>query len=72
MLIGSYFYKPQYLTELPIIALSVSLLLPQSFMGTYLEKLIDLRAAESDERQIFNATEANKHFSYAFEKIDKL
>jgi len=41
-------------------------------MGTYLEKLIDLRAAESDERQIFNATEANKHFSYAFEKIDKL
>ena len=51
LLIGSYFYKPQYLTELLIIALSVSLLLPQSFMGTYLEKLIDLRAAESDERQ---------------------
>ena len=53
LLIGTYFYKPQYLTELLIITVSVSLILPQGFMNTYLEKLIDLRAAESDERQIF-------------------
>lgn len=35
-------------------------------------KLIDLRAAESDECQILNATEGNKHFSSAFERIGKL
>lgn len=66
------FYKPQYLTELLVIGLFISLLLPQGFTDTYLEMLIDLRAMETDERQILNATEANKHFSSAFERIDKL
>lgn len=41
-------------------------------MSIYLEKLIDLRAVETDERQILNATEANKHLSSAFERIEKL
>ena len=41
-------------------------------MDTYLEKLIGLRAAETDERLILNAAEANKHFSFAFDRIEKL
>ena len=41
-------------------------------MDTYLEKLIGLRAAETDERLILNATEADKHFSRAFDRIEKL
>ena len=72
LLVGAYFYQPQYLTELLIIGLFVSLLLPQGFFDTYLKKLIDLRAAETDERQTLNATEANKLFSSAFERLDKL
>ena len=72
LVIVAYFYKPQYLTELLVIGLALSLLLPQGFIDTYLEKLIDLRASETDERQVLNATEANKHFASAFERIDEL
>ena len=72
LLVIAYFYKAEYLTELLVFGLTLLLLLPQGFMDTYLEKLIDLRAAETDERQILNATEANKHFSSAFDRIDKL
>ena len=72
LLVGAYFYKPHYLTELLAIGLFISLLLPQGFVDTYLEKLINLRAAETDERQILNANETNEHFSFVFDRIDKL
>lgn len=72
LIVSAYFYKPQYLTELLIFGVVLSLLLPQGFIDTYLEKLITLRSAETDERQTLNATEGNKHFSSAFERIDEL
>ncbi len=72
LLIAAYFYKSEYLLDLVVVGLSLSLIMPQGFMDTYLEKLSALRAAETDERQVLNATESNKHFSSAFEKIEKL
>ena len=68
----SYFFIPQYLIELLVIGILLALLLSQGFMDTYLEKLIELRSAETDERQILNASESNYSFSLLHEKIDKL
>ncbi len=72
LIIGGYFFQSQYLTEFMLFGVVLSLLLPTGFRDTYLEQLINLRSEETDARQILNATEANKHFSSAFERIDAL
>ncbi len=68
----AYFYKPEFIVEILVVGMVLSLVLPLGFSDTYLEKLIELRAAETDERQTSNATEANKHFATIFEKIEKV
>jgi hypothetical protein len=72
VLLTSYFLSPEYLVEVLICGMVLTLLLPQGFTDTYLEKLSDLRAAETDQRQTLNAAEANKHFDSIIKRIESL
>ena len=72
IIVATYFYYPDYLVDLLVVGVVFSLILPNGFVDTFLQKLIALRAAETDERQILNATETNTHFSDAFKRIERL
>jgi hypothetical protein len=71
-IVYSYFYDNDYLIDLLVIGVVISLILPLGFFDVFIQKLIEYNTQSVEERQLLNATEANKHFERAFQKIEHL
>jgi hypothetical protein len=68
----AYFTDAEWLTEVIVISVVVSLILPLGFFDVFIQKLLEYNTQKIEERQILNATEANKHFEKLYKKLERL
>src|SRR5690554_6854102 len=73
VVIFAYFTDADWLTEVIVISVVVSLILPLGFFDTFIQKLLEYNTQKLEERQTLNATEANEHFEriYKSSEIDE-
>jgi len=64
----AYFSGFEWLPELMIIALLISLLLPLGFFDVFIQKLLEYNSRLLEERQRLNAEEANTHFDKLYKE----
>ena len=67
----AYFTDSAWLTEVIVISVVVSLILPLGFFDVFIQKLLEYNTQKIEERQILNATEANEHFEKSYKKAGK-
>lgn len=66
-----YFFFPSWLLDAITIAVVFSLLLPFGFFDSFIQKLLEYNTQKSEERQLLNASEANKHFEKIYKMVGK-
>jgi hypothetical protein len=66
--IFAYFTSATWLTEIIVISVVVSLVIPLGFFDVFIQKLLEYNTQKAEERQILNATEANEHFEKLYKK----
>lgn len=71
IVIFAYFTEAVWLTEIIVISVVVSLVIPLGFFDVFIQKLLEYNTQKVEERQILNATEANEHFEYLYKKVDE-
>ncbi|MCF6282113.1 MAG: hypothetical protein L3J28_07860 [Candidatus Polarisedimenticolaceae bacterium] len=69
--IAAYFTDSVWLTEILIVSVVVSLIIPLGFFDVFIQKLLEYNTKKTEDRQILNATEANKHFEKLYKKVGK-
>jgi hypothetical protein len=67
----SYFFFHDYLLEVIVFSVILSLILPLGFFDVFIQKLVEYNTQKSEERQILNANEANEHFEKLYKKVGK-
>jgi c-di-AMP phosphodiesterase-like protein len=67
----SYFFLSEWLTEIIIISVVVILIFPLDYFDVFIQKLVEYNTQKLEERQTLNANEANKYFDKIFNKIGK-
>ena len=71
VVIVAYFTNSAWLTEVIVISVVVSLILPLGFFDVFIKKLLEYNTQKVEERQTLNATEANEHFEKLYKKVGK-
>lgn len=71
LVVLSYFFFPDWLGELIVISVVISLVLPLGFFDVFIQKLLEYNTQRTEERQILNAKEANEHFENLYKKVGK-
>jgi len=69
LVILSYFLFIDWLLEIMVVAVTISLVLPLGFFDVFIQKSLEYNIQKSEERQILNANEANEHFENLYKKI---
>ncbi|PKI03808.1 hypothetical protein CXF78_10895 [Shewanella sp. 11B5] len=64
----AYFTDASWLKGILVTSVIVSLLLPLGFFDVFIQKLLEHNTQKLEERQIINATEANKHFDKLYKR----
>lgn len=67
----SYAFFEQWLTEIIVISVIISLILPLGFFDVFIQKLLEYNTQTIEERQSLNAQETNEHFENIYNKIEK-
>jgi hypothetical protein len=71
LVVVSYFFISEWLTEIIVISVVVSLVLPLGFFDAFIQKLLEYNTQKVEERQVLNANEANEQFEKIYQKLGK-
>jgi uncharacterized protein YacL len=71
LVVISYFFFPNWLLEVIVVSVVISLILPLGFFDVFIQKLLEYNTQILEERQILNAKEANEHFESLFKKLGR-
>ncbi len=71
LVVISYFFFPNWLIEVVVVSVVISLILPLGFFDVFIQKLLEYNTQTLEERQILNAKEANQHFESLFKKLGR-
>ena len=71
LVILAYFTDSAWLTEIIVISVVVSLIVPLGFFDVFIQKLLEYNTQKVEERQTLNANEANENFEKTYKKIGK-
>lgn len=67
----SYLFFSDWLLELVVVSVVISLILPLGFFDIFIQKLLEYNTQKTEERQILNAKEANEHMEKLYKKVGK-
>ena len=71
LIVLSYFLYPDWLQKVIVVSVILSLVLPLGFFDLFIQKLLEYNTQKTEERQLLNANEANKHFEAIHKKVGK-
>ena len=71
LIVAFYFFLSEWLTEIIVISVVITLILPLGFFDVFIQKLLEYNTQKVEERQVLNAAEANEHFEKIYERLDE-
>lgn len=71
VIVFAYFSDADWLIEVIVLSVVLSLILPLGFFDVFIQKLLKYNIRKVEEQQTLNANEANKHFDNLYKKFDK-
>lgn len=71
LVVLSYIFSPEWLEDLIVISVIVSLVFPLGFFDVFIQKLLEYNTQKTEDRQILNVKEANAHFDNLYKRNGK-
>ena len=71
LVVFAYFTNTTWFTEIVVISVVLSLILPLGFFDVFIQKLLEYNTQKMEKRQVLNAAEANEHFEKLYRKVGK-
>ncbi|MBC3764624.1 hypothetical protein [Neptunicella marina] len=71
LVVCAYFTDAAWLTDVIVFSVVLSLILPLVFFDVFIQKLLEYNTLKVQERQVFNAKEANEHFEKLYKKVGR-
>lgn len=68
----AYFTGSPWLTDMLVISVILTLILPLGFFDIFIQKLLEYNTQKIEGRQVLNAQESNEHFEKVFQRMNQM